>query len=130
MNFLNEFKKFAMRGNVMDLAIGMIIGAAFTAIVKSIVDNILSPILGIVTGGIDFSSIKILLAGEGEKAVYMNIGLFLNSVIYFILVAFTIFLMVKAMNSMKKKEEEQPAAPAAPPRQEVLLEEIRDLLKK
>ena len=130
MALFNEFKKFAMKGNVLDLAIGMIIGAAFTGIVKSIVDNILSPVLGLVTGGVDFSKIKILLSGEGEKAVYMNIGLFLNSVIYFLLVAFTIFLMVKTINSMKKKEEEKPAAPAAPPRQEVLLEEIRDLLKK
>lgn len=130
MTFMNEFKKFAMRGNVLDLAIGMIIGAAFTGIVKSIVDNILSPVLGLLTGGVDFSRFKILLSGEGEKAVYMNIGLFLNSVIYFLLVAFTIFLMVKMINSMKKKEEEKPSAPAAPPKQEVLLEEIRDLLKK
>ena len=130
MALFNEFKKFAMKGNVLDLAIGMIIGAAFTGIVKSIVDNILSPVLGLITGGVDFSKFKILLSGEGEKAVYMNIGLFLNSVIYFLLVAFTIFLMVKTINSMKKKEEEKPAAPAAPPRQEVLLEEIRDLLKK
>lgn len=130
MTFMNEFKKFAMRGNVLDLAIGMIIGAAFTGIVKSIVDNILSPVLGLLTGGVDFSKFKILLSGEGEKAVYMNIGLFLNSVIYFLLVAFTIFLMVKMINSMKKKEEEKPSAPAAPPKQEVLLEEIRDLLKK
>lgn len=130
MGLIKEFQKFAMRGNVMDLAVGMIIGAAFTGIVKSVVDNLLSPILGLLTGGVDFSKLKILLSGEGDQAVYMNVGLFVNSVVNFILVAFAVFCLVKAINSLKKKEEEAPAAPAAPPKQEVLLEEIRDLLKQ
>lgn len=129
MGFFSEFKKFAMRGNVMDLAVGMIIGAAFTAIVKSVVDNLLSPILGLLTGSIDFSKYKVLLSGEGDTGVYMNIGLFANAVINFILVAFAVFMLVKGINSMQKKEEAKPAEPPAPPKSEVLLEEIRDLLK-
>lgn len=128
MGFLKEFKQFAMRGNVMDLAVGMIIGAAFTGIVKSVVDNLLSPVLGLLTGGINFSKYKIPLT-EGEAPVALNVGLFINSVINFLLVAFAVFCLVKALNTLKKKEEAKPAAPSEPPKSEVLLEEIRDLLK-
>jgi len=125
-----EFKQFAMKGNVLDLAVGMIIGAAFTSIVKGLVDNILGPILGLITGGGNLTYMKIVLSGEGEAAVTMNIGLFIQSVINFILVAFSVFLLVKAIRSMEKKEEAKPVDPPAPPKSEILLEEIRDLLKK
>lgn len=130
MGFFNEFKKFAVRGNVMDLAIGMIIGAAFTSIVKSIVDHLLSPILGLLTAGINFSNYKVHLTGEGEQAVYLSLGLFANAVINFILVSFAVFCLVKAINRLQRKEAETPSAPPAPARSELLLEEIRDLLKK
>lgn len=129
MSFFSEFKKFAMRGNVMDLAVGMIIGAAFTGIVKSIVDNLLSPILGLLTAGVNFSKYRILISGEGETGIYMNIGLFANAVINFILVAFAVFLLIKGINSMQKKEEAKPSEPPPPPKSEILLEEIRDLLQ-
>lgn len=125
-----EFKQFAMRGNVLDLAVGMIIGAAFTSIVKGLVDNILGPILGLITGGVDLTYMKIVLAGEGEKAVTMNLGMFFQSVINFLLVAFSVFLLVKGIKAMEKKEEAKPTEPVAPSKSEVLLEEIRDLLKK
>lgn len=119
-----------MRGNVLDLAVGMIIGAAFTSIVKGLVDNILGPILGLITGGVDLTYMKIVLAGEGEKAVTMNLGMFFQSVINFLLVAFSVFLLVKGIKAMEKKEEAKPTEPVAPSKSEVLLEEIRDLLKK
>lgn len=125
-----EFKQFVMRGNVLDLAVGMIIGAAFTSIVKGLVDNILGPILGLITGGVDLTYMKIVLAGEGEKAVTMNLGMFFQSVINFVLVAFSVFLLVKGIKAMEKKEEAKPSEPVAPSKSEVLLEEIRDLLKK
>lgn len=115
---LKEFKEFALKGNMVDLAVGIVIGAAFGAIVSSLVDDIFMPIIGLIIGGIDFST---LVLGP------MNIGLFINAVVKFIIIAFALFLVVKAMNSMKKKEEAKPAAPAA---DIVLLTEIRDLLKK
>ena len=114
-----EFKEFALKGNMVDLAVGIVIGAAFGAIISSLVDDILMPVIGIIIGGIDFSS---LVLGP------MSIGLFINALVKFIIIAFALFLVVKGMNSMKKKEEA--AAPAGPPAQEVLLKEIRDLLKK
>lgn len=129
MKFLQEFKEFARRGNVMDLAVGMIIGSAFTAIVKSLVDNILGPLLGLLTAGIDLSNLKIAIAGEGEKAVTIDIGLFIQAIISFLLVAFAVFCLVKAIRTFEKKEEAKPSEPAPPPKQEILLEEIRDLLK-
>jgi large conductance mechanosensitive channel len=135
---LKEFKEFAMRGNVVDMAVGIVIGGAFGTIVKSLVDDILMPPIGLILGGIDFSNIYLTLKGpetqtlaEAQEAgaVTMNWGLFFNSVISFLIVAFAIFMVVKAMNRVRREKEEEPA-PAAPPRQEVLLEEIRDLLKK
>lgn len=135
---LKEFKEFAMRGNVVDLAVGIIIGAAFGKIVSSFVADIIMPIVGVFTGGIDFSNVFVNL-GEGEYATLkaaqeagaptINIGLFTNTVLDFVIVAFAIFIMIKQINRLKRKEEEKPEAPAAPPREEVLLEEIRDLLK-
>jgi large conductance mechanosensitive channel len=131
MSMIQEFKAFAMRGNVADMAVGIIIGAAFGKIVSSLVNDVLMPPIGMLVGGVDFSGLGITLraATAEAPAVVMKYGLFVNSIIDFIIVAFAIFLMIRALNTLKKKEEEAPAAPAAPPKQEVLLEEIRDLLK-
>lgn len=134
---LKEFKEFAVKGNMIDMAVGIIIGAAFGAIVSSLVDDIFMPIIGIIIGGIDFSNWFIAL-GKGSFATIaqakeagvatLNIGLFINAVIKFLIVAFALFILIKAINAAKKKEE-APAAPAAPSSEEVLLAEIRDLLK-
>jgi large conductance mechanosensitive channel len=127
-----EFKAFAMRGNVVDMAVGIVIGAAFGTIVSSFVADVLTPPLGLLMGGVDFSSLKIVLkAAEGEvPAVTLNWGMFIQKIVDFIIVAFAIFMVIKAMNAFKKKEEAAPAEPPAPPAQEVLLAEIRDLLKQ
>ena len=131
---LKEFKDFAMRGNVVDLADGFILGGAFGTIVKSLVNDVLMPPIGMLLGGVDFSNLKIVLKAADEAAkvaeVSINYGLFINNVISFVIVAWALFMIIKAMNTLKKKEEAAPAAPAAPPKQEVLLEEIRDLLSK
>lgn len=137
---LKEFREFAMRGNVVDMAVGIIIGGAFGTIVKSLVDDVLMPPIGLVLGGVDFSNFFITLKGpaaatvEAAKeagAVTLNWGLFVNSMISFLIVAFALFMVIKAMNEAKQRfEEEQEEAPAAPPRSEVLLEEIRDALVK
>lgn len=129
MSFFSEFKTFAMKGNVVDMATGIVIGAAFGKIVSSLVEGIIMPPIGLLIGGIDFSSIKTVIKaagadGKGEVAIMW--GSFLNTVITFIIIAFAIFLVIKMMNRMVKKQD---AAPAAPPAQEVLLTEIRDLLK-
>lgn len=137
--WVEEFQKFIMRGNVVDLAVGIIIGVAFTAIVGSLVKDLLNPIIGLLIGGIDFSNIFIVLKGERlatleattkAGSVTLNIGLFLNAVIQFVIVAFAVFWLVKVLSRMQGKAEAAPAAPAAPLRSEVLLEEIRDLLKQ
>lgn len=131
MGMMKEFKEFAMRGNVMDMAIGIIIGAAFGGIVSSFVADVVTPPLGLIIGGIDFTGMNwVLKAAVGETpAVTLNYGIFLQKVFDFLIVAFVIFLVIKGMNSMKRKQEEAPAAPPAPPAEEVLLTEIRDLLK-
>ena len=132
MGMIDEFKEFAIKGNMVDMAVGIIMGGAFGTIVKSLVNDVIMPPIGLMTGGIDFADLKwVLQPAEGEAAeVAINIGLFINSVIAFAIVAWVLFLLIKGMNSMKKKAEEEAAAePAAPPRQEVLLEEIRDALK-
>ena len=125
MGFIKEFKEFAMKGNVMDMAVGVIIGGAFGKIVSSLVDDILMPLIGVVTGGVDFTG---LIAKVGDAEV--KYGVFIQNIIDFLIVAFCIFLMIKAMNQLNRKKEE-PEAPAAPagPTQEELLAEIRDLLK-
>lgn len=123
MGMLNEFKTFAMRGNVIDLAVGVVIGAAFGKIVTALVDGVIMPPIGLAIGGIDFSAITIPLTDE----VGIAIGAFLNTLIQFVIIAFAIFLVVKVINRLKKEE---PAAPAAPPADIVLLTEIRDLLKQ
>ena len=137
MGIIKEFKDFAMKGNVVDLAVGFILGGAFSTIVKSMVNDIIMPPVGLLLGGVDFSNLKVVLKAavtEGDKvvteAVTINWGLFVNNVLSFVIVAACLVFIIKAMNSLKKKEEEKPAEPAAPPKQEVLLEEIRDLLAK
>ena len=131
MSMMKEFKSFAMRGNVMDMAVGIVIGAAFGKIVSSFVADVLMPPIGLLLGGVDFSKIVWTLkdATETTKAVTMNVGVFINTIIDFIIIAFAIFMVVKGMNNLKKKEEEKPAAPPAPTKEEVLLTEIRDALK-
>ena len=132
MSMMKEFREFAMRGNVVDMAVGIVIGAAFGKIVTSFVNDVLMPPIGIALGGVDFSDLAVTLkeASGDIAAVTLNYGSFIQTVIDFIIIAFAIFMVVKAMNSMKKKEEEKPAAPPAPPADVVLLTEIRDLLKK
>jgi len=139
---LKEFKEFAMRGNVVDMAVGIIIGGAFGTIVSSLVADVLMPPLGLLLGNVDFTNLFMILkegaqAGpyaslaDAQKAgaVTINYGMFINKVVSFVIVAFAVFLLIKSINSMKKKEEAAPAAPAAPPKQELLLAEIRDILK-
>ncbi len=124
---MKEFKEFAMKGNVMDMAVGVIIGGAFGKIVSSLVDNILMPIIGVLTGGMDFSALSIMV---GDAKV--NYGMFIQNVIDFLIIAFCIFLMIKGMNKLTKKKEAEPEAPAPAPEpsaEEKLLSEIRDLLK-
>ena len=135
MGLMQEFKAFAMRGNVVDMAVGIIIGGAFGKIVSSFVSDVLMPPLGLAMGGVDFADKKLVLKEAGADAagakigeVAVNYGVFINVVIDFLIVAFAVFLMIKALNSMKKKEAAAP--PPAPPRQEVLLGEIRDLLAR
>jgi large conductance mechanosensitive channel len=137
---LKEFKDFAMKGNVVDLAIGVIIGGAFGKIVESMVADIIMPIIGAITGGADFSNLYASLgpkvaAGTGyadakKAGAMLGYGQFFTYVVNFLIIAWVLFMVVKAMNSMKKAEAAAPAAPEAPPVQEVLLGEIRDLLKK
>ena len=136
MGMIQEFKEFAVRGNVVDLAVGVVIGAAFGKIVTALVDKIIMPPIGMLIGGVDFSKWVIPLkdatvdaAGVAVPAVAIGIGDFLNTIIQFTIVAFAIFLAVKVVNRMRRKQAETPAAPAAPTAEEQLLTEIRDLLK-
>ena len=132
MSMTSEFKEFAMKGNMVDLAVGVIIGGAFGKIVSTLVANVLMPPIGMLLGGVDFSNLAITLkSAVGENpAVMLKYGLFLNAVIDFVIIAFVLFMVIKGMNSMKRKKVEAPAEIAPPPVQEVLLAEIRDLLKK
>jgi len=131
MSMMSEFKDFAMKGNVVDMAVGIVIGGAFGKIVSSFVADVLMPPIGLLLGNVDFSDLAITLqeASEGGEAILMKYGLFIQTVVDFIIIAFAIFMVVKAMNSMKKKEEAAPAAPPAPSKEEVLLTEIRDALR-
>ena len=117
-----------MKGNVMDMAVGVIIGGAFGKIVSSLVDDVLMPLIGKLTGGVDFTSLAITL-GEGETAAKLNYGTFIQNIIDFLIIAFCIFLMIKGMNKLNKKKEEEPAPEPEPSNEEKLLGEIRDLLK-
>ena len=136
---LQEFKEFALRGNVVDMAVGIIIGAAFSTIVRSLVDDIIMPPIGVVTGGVDFSNMFIALNGEHYPslaaarqagAATINFGLFINNVISFTIVAFVLFLAIKGMNQLRRKQEEDPQSEPPPSREVQLLEEIRDALVK
>ena len=129
MGMLKEFKEFAVKGNVVDMAVGVVIGGAFGKIITSLVGDVIMPPIGVAMGGVDFSNLSIILqeAIDKKPAVVISYGKFIQTVIDFTIIAFAIFMAVKALNSLKKKEAE--AAPAAPPNQEVLLGEIRDLLK-
>ncbi|MGF1564089.1 MAG: large-conductance mechanosensitive channel protein MscL [Flavobacteriales bacterium] len=132
---LKEFKAFISRGNVLDLAVGLILATYFGAIVKSFVDDILMPPIGMLIGGVDFAELKMKISEKAAEdgtitEVFINYGSFVNTIITFVIVAFAIFMIVKAYNRMQAKKEEAPAAPPAPSKEEQLLTEIRDLLKK
>ena len=142
MGMLKEFKEFAVKGNALDMAVGIIIGGAFGTIVKSLVDDVLMPPVGMLLGGVDFAELFVTLqegatagpyttvaAAQEAGAVTINYGLFFNAIVSFLLIAWAVFLIVRSFNSMRRQDEEAPAPPPEPPRQEVLLEEIRDLLK-
>jgi large conductance mechanosensitive channel len=137
MGLIKEFKEFAVRGNVMDMAVGIIIGGAFGKIVSSLVSDVIMPPVGVLLGGVDFSSLSLTIkdavpAAEGKEAVEavaINYGVFINTVLDFAIVAAAIFVMIKMMNSLKRKEEEAPKAPPEPSNEEKLLAEIRDVLK-
>jgi len=140
---IKEFKEFAMRGNVVDMAVGLIIGAAFGAIVTSLVNDVIMPPIGMALGGADFSELYVLLkdgmppgpyatlaAAKAAKAVTINIGVFVNTIVSFLIVAFAVFMVVKSVNAAHRAPAPAPAAPPAPTPQEKLLAEIRDLLKR
>ena len=132
MSMMSEFRDFAMRGNVVDMAVGIVIGAAFGKIVSSFVSDVLMPPIGLLLGGMDFTELAFTLKeASGEvAAVTLNYGTFVQTVVDFVIIAFAIFMVIKAMNRMKKKEEAAPPAPPAPSAEEKLLGEIRDLLKQ
>ncbi len=136
---LQEFKEFALRGNVVDMAVGIIIGAAFSTIVRSLVDDIIMPPFGVVTGGVDFSNMFVSLNGQHYDSLAqakqagaptMNFGLFINNVISFLIVAFVLFMAIKGMNKLRRKQEQDPASEPPPSREVELLTEIRDALAK
>ncbi|MCH6198889.1 large-conductance mechanosensitive channel protein MscL [Aquiflexum sp. LQ15W] len=132
MSLIKEFKEFAVKGNVVDLAVAVIIGGAFGKIVSSFVNDVIMPPIGVLLGGVDFKDLSIIIKeAEGElPAVVLSYGNFIQNVVDFLIIAFVIFMAIKGMNSFKKKEVEAPAPPPpSPPKSEVLLEEIRDLLK-
>lgn len=138
MSFIKEFKTFAMRGNVVDMAVGIIIGGAFGKIVSSLVSDIIMPPVGLLIGGVRFQNLKVILKhaqtdptnGKVTEAVSINYGNFINTALDFVVIAFSIFLLVKLINSMKHKEETKPTPPPAPSKEAQLLSEIRDLLKE
>jgi large conductance mechanosensitive channel len=132
MGMIKEFKAFAMRGNVVDMAVGIVIGAAFGKIVSSLVADVIMPPVGMLLGRVDFSNLSVTLkeAADGAAAVTLNYGQFIQTLVDFVIIAWAIFMVVKAMNALKRKEEAAPAPPPAPSREEVLLTEIRDLLKQ
>jgi large conductance mechanosensitive channel len=132
MKFLDEFKKFAVKGNMIDMAVGIIIGAAFGKIVSSLVNDIIMPPIGLLLGGVNFTDLKVVMkaATDTVPAVTWNYGNFIQVAIDFLIVAFVVFMLIKGINALKKKEETAPAAPSAPTTDQTLLTEIRDLLKK
>jgi large conductance mechanosensitive channel len=131
MSMLTEFKDFAMRGNVVDMAVGIVMGGAFGKIVSSFVADVLMPPIGILLGGVDFSDLVVTLksAADGAEAVTLRYGAFIQTVVDFVIIAFAIFLVIKAMNTVTRKKEEAPPPPPAPSKEEQLLTEIRDALR-
>jgi large conductance mechanosensitive channel len=134
MGIFSEFREFIARGNVVDLAVGVIIGGAFGSITKSLVDGVIMPPIGLLTSGVDFSKLEYVLkpddpATKANELVAIQYGAFLNTCIQFLIIAFVVFLLVKAVNTLRRQEAESPAPPAAPTPEEALLTEIRDLLK-
>ncbi|MDP3478156.1 MAG: large-conductance mechanosensitive channel protein MscL [Desulfoprunum sp.] len=132
MQILKEFKEFAVKGNVIDMAVGIIIGAAFGKIVSSLVADVVTPPIGLLLGGVDFSNLAVTLkaAADGAPAVMLSYGKFIQAMVDFTIVAVAIFMMIKAINALKRKEEVAPEAPPEPTKEELLLTEIRDLLKE
>jgi large conductance mechanosensitive channel len=138
MKLINEFKDFAMKGNVVDMAVGIIIGGAFGKIISSVVSDIIMPPIGLLLGGVNFTDLKATLksaqvdaaTGKIVQAVTLNYGQFVQTTVDFLIIAFAIFMMVKAMNAMKKKEAVAPSSPPVPSKEELLLTEIRDILKR
>lgn len=140
VGMISEFKEFAVKGNVVDMAVGIIIGGAFGTIVKSLVSDVIMPPIGLLLGGVDFSNLFLVLKGDGSYAsvaeateagaVTINYGVFINNVISFVIVAFAVFLLIKGINSLKRKEEQAAPAPVAPPEEITLLREIRDSLRQ
>jgi len=132
MGMMQEFKSFAMRGNVVDMAVGIVIGGAFGKIISSFVADVIMPPIGVLVGGVDFSKLAIIIqeAVGDAAAVTINYGVFIQTVIDFLIIAFAIFMVIKGMNSLKKQEEEAPAQPPAPSKEEMLLTEIRDALQQ
>ncbi|WP_107805581.1 large-conductance mechanosensitive channel protein MscL [Campylobacter concisus] len=132
MSFISEFKEFAMRGNVIDMAVGVVIGGAFGKIVSSLVGDIIMPVVGAITGGVNFTDLKLTLkeAAEGAPAVTINYGSFIQTMVDFLIIAFCIFCVIKALNSLKKKPVEEAPVEPETPADIALLTEIRDLLKK
>ncbi len=132
MGMMKEFKEFAVKGNVIDMAVGIVIGGAFGKIIGSLVTDVIMPPIGILLGGVDFSNLSVILksATETTEAVMLNYGAFINTVVEFTIIAFAIFMVIKAINAAKKKEEEKPASPPKPSEEVQLLKDIRDALKK
>ena len=131
MGMVKEFKEFAVKGNMIDMAVGIIIGGAFGKIVSSLVNDVIMPPLGLLIGGVNFTSLKFTIGSpiEGKDPVTVNYGTFIQTAVDFVIVALAVFMMVKAINKMKRKEEAAPTVPPAPTKDQVLLTEIRDLLK-
>jgi large conductance mechanosensitive channel len=132
MGMGKEFKEFAIKGNMIDMAVGIIIGAAFGKIVASLVNDVIMPAVGMLVGGVDFTGLAWVLAtdAEGAPTASLAYGQFIQTVVDFLIIAFAIFIVIKWINSLKRKEEEAPAPPPAPSREEQLLAEIRDLMKR
>lgn len=132
MSLISEFKQFAMRGNVIDLAVGVVIGAAFGKIVSALVSGIIMPVIGVLVGGVNFADLAITLkpAADGGEPVLLQYGLFVQSTVDFVIIAFAIFIAIKLINKMQRKQEEAPPVPAEPSAEVQLLTEIRDALKK
>jgi len=132
MGMIKEFKEFAIKGNMIDMAVGIVIGSAFGKIIASLVTNVIMPPIGLFLGGVDFSNLSIVLkeATEATEAVTLNYGVFINTVVDFTIIAFAIFMVIKVINNAKKKEEEKPKEPPKPSEEVILLKDIRDALKK